>query len=962
MLWRMGCTTCQEKAPARRPARRRAAAATTPFAEPFPVPEYPPREWFDRPTWVAAWREANGLGPDVDENGIPKITVTDDGRVGGYFYEAGQCIIHMQDACPGPSPTRYAAFMQQDIVLDDGSILRVGVIGNTHGHASPWVDYQKAQAHYADPTAQMIVCRAGDDERGGWIAGAVIPGLTYGDVALIRRCGLSGDWRPMPDAWWRDHGITAAAVEEAEGYDCIGPTLVTRPALPLVKAFSETPGTRAAAILGGAAGVQLAAPRRPRRSRTVKPTTDQRWAARIAAAQTVKALVAAAPGNPEALREWYNDGADGAIDWGEPGSFMACVDIASNHMDEESAKGFCAERHHDATGEWPGAKKAATAAGDEPMDVRLRALAQELAIGQHQSGAKVGPMMSLLNSAAAYMKRGDTGAAMGKLADAVDLGKTMETEHPTLAGLADRIQAMIDEETGPQAATDWLAAIVRTAEWDESMHPRGEGGKFGEKEGDDKEKDDAKDGASLAERFANGEKGIELPVEQVATFTDRLAELTKNAQPGERYNLCEVSVPDTNLFCGDSQGIPRQEMPQFKGNAIDPEFEHAFGVDKNGEIDVTQGFLDKLKADGVKMTEERVPAAQLKASQNELRGEKVAGMTEAALAGKYDPTKEPIVVSRDNYVVDGHHRWAASVALDAQDGRLGDDVSMPVIRVDMPILDLLGEAKGYADQYVAPKAASVASLWPWATVAAIDQGVSMAKTTVELPDGTKIVSEATPAQASVDGRARRRGARVSAVVGAPDLNLADQAMEWDPAGAQQRVAAWASSDGSGLPETIDWQKYASGFFYANGDAAGPTFDAFLLPFADVVDGELQAVPAGLMAAAEAVAAGSLGVDIPAEDEQALKDRIGAYFTSMAEKFGDESIKVPWTAAGMGDEVEGPADEVEMGGGGEDEAAGLEERVAALEQRIAACEEMLGATMAAQVAAIVDSEPPLPSLT
>lgn len=48
-------------------------------------------------------------------------------------------------------------------------------------------------------------------------------------------------------------------------------------------------------------------------------------------------------GNPDALREWFNNGADGKINWGEPGSFAACVSVASEHMDEDQAKGFCAE-------------------------------------------------------------------------------------------------------------------------------------------------------------------------------------------------------------------------------------------------------------------------------------------------------------------------------------------------------------------------------------------------------------------------------------------------------------------------------------------------------------------------------------------------------------------------------------------------------------------------------------------
>lgn len=67
--------------------------------------------------------------------------------------------------------------------------------------------------------------------------------------------------------------------------------------------------------------------------------------------------VAKSGGNPQGLRDWYNDGADGQIDWGSEGDFMQCVNIASEHMDDEDAKGFCNLRHQDAVGVAPGQEK-----------------------------------------------------------------------------------------------------------------------------------------------------------------------------------------------------------------------------------------------------------------------------------------------------------------------------------------------------------------------------------------------------------------------------------------------------------------------------------------------------------------------------------------------------------------------------------------------------------------------------
>jgi 8-oxo-dGTP pyrophosphatase MutT (NUDIX family) len=68
-------------------------------------------------------------------------------------------------------------------------------------------------------------------------------------------------------------------------------------------------------------------------------------------------------GNPDALRDWYNDGADGQIDWGGGGDWQQCVDIASNYMGVDEAQGFCQLRHMDSTGEpaGPGAHKSTEA-------------------------------------------------------------------------------------------------------------------------------------------------------------------------------------------------------------------------------------------------------------------------------------------------------------------------------------------------------------------------------------------------------------------------------------------------------------------------------------------------------------------------------------------------------------------------------------------------------------------------
>jgi predicted ABC-type ATPase len=111
-------------------------------------------------------------------------------------------------------------------------------------------------------------------------------------------------------------------------------------------------------------------------------------------------------------------------------------------------------------------------------------------------------------------------------------------------------------------------------------------------------------------------------------------------------------------------------------------------------VDVTQAFIDRLTAEGISVEDKSVAASSLKATQNQLNGGKVGAMMTAMRDGNL--TDAPIFVTRDGYVVDGHHRWAAKVGVDAGDGELGD-VQQPVRMIDMEI----GEALDFANAFTA---------------------------------------------------------------------------------------------------------------------------------------------------------------------------------------------------------------------------------------------------------------------
>jgi hypothetical protein len=73
--------------------------------------------------------------------------------------------------------------------------VQVGKIVQDTRHAAINMGYMAAAIHYDHTGDEAAVVRAGEDEYGVWIAGAVVPEATPRKVAKLRRSPLSGDWR-----------------------------------------------------------------------------------------------------------------------------------------------------------------------------------------------------------------------------------------------------------------------------------------------------------------------------------------------------------------------------------------------------------------------------------------------------------------------------------------------------------------------------------------------------------------------------------------------------------------------------------------------------------------------------------------------------------------------------------------------------------------------------------------------
>jgi len=192
---------------------------------------------------------------------------------------------------------------------------------------------------------------------------------------------------------------------------------------------------------------------------------------------------------------------------------------------------------------------------------------------------------------------------------------------------------------------------------------------------------------------------------QLATLLDKLAEIGKKAKAlgkdAPLYNLCLVSVPGTNLFCAESIGVPRTEMPQLSGKPLKGSKGDSLPKDDKGEVNIGDLFRQHLIDKGYKIEDTREAAAYLRASQNELNGAKVGGMANAFEKGKLKEAR--IFISEDNYIIDGHHRWGAQVAVGYEKGK---DINMKVARINADIGTLLDEANKFAKDWGIPQKAA----------------------------------------------------------------------------------------------------------------------------------------------------------------------------------------------------------------------------------------------------------------
>lgn len=153
----------------------------------FALSEYPiepPAAWFGNP-------QLTGKTP---------LSVDPSGHVYGHLAAWNECHrdVSQRECVLAPhSKMDYAPFHLGEVLTAEGEPIRVGKIIMDTRHAEIRHGYLVAALHYDNTGDEVAVVRAGEDDYGIWVAGAIVPEATRQQVAKLRRSPLSGDWRAV---------------------------------------------------------------------------------------------------------------------------------------------------------------------------------------------------------------------------------------------------------------------------------------------------------------------------------------------------------------------------------------------------------------------------------------------------------------------------------------------------------------------------------------------------------------------------------------------------------------------------------------------------------------------------------------------------------------------------------------------------------------------------------------------
>jgi len=142
----------------------------------------PPGAWFQNPNYSQ----------------LMPLTIQSDGRVSGHIASWRDDHIGMNGRVKPPhSKSQYAFFATGALETAEGTMVNVGQITLTGGHAPIEASVAEAVAHYDNTDSAIMDVAVGEDRHGIWVAGALRPTVDDNQLRAVRASSVSGDWRPI---------------------------------------------------------------------------------------------------------------------------------------------------------------------------------------------------------------------------------------------------------------------------------------------------------------------------------------------------------------------------------------------------------------------------------------------------------------------------------------------------------------------------------------------------------------------------------------------------------------------------------------------------------------------------------------------------------------------------------------------------------------------------------------------
>lgn len=161
------------------------------------APVKPPSSWFENPNFGSSPSSDPRLVKDPNTGVVAcPVTVTEDGRLFGHIAPWKAChTAYAECVSPPASSASYQYFHTGVVDTSDGKQIPVGHMTMNTTHAGRKLGAVDTAFHYENTGMVVADVRAGEDQYGIWVSGALRPHLTAEQVREFKSAPPSGDWR-----------------------------------------------------------------------------------------------------------------------------------------------------------------------------------------------------------------------------------------------------------------------------------------------------------------------------------------------------------------------------------------------------------------------------------------------------------------------------------------------------------------------------------------------------------------------------------------------------------------------------------------------------------------------------------------------------------------------------------------------------------------------------------------------